>query len=224
MATKKSASKAAAAKRKAPAAARKVPAKKRKPPAAEAPKKANAAGKANHAALIRGINVGGHNALPMSVLSGFFVEAGCTDVRTYIQSGNLVFHASASEALALPKRIGKAIAQYLKRDVDVSVVVRSTAELARAIADNPYPSATEAPKTLHVGFLEAAPSAANIARLNVNQSATDKFTVHGKQLYLHTPLGYGKSKLTMAFFAKLGTPCTMRNWNTVLKLQSMLTS
>ncbi|MDB4991633.1 MAG: hypothetical protein JWN04_6811 [Myxococcaceae bacterium] len=175
-----------------------------------------------YAALIRGINVGGHNALPMQTLRTLFVEAGCSDVRTYIQSGNVVFQASAKLASSLPKQLGAQIAKHLKREADVSVVVRSAQELDQVIADNPYPQAAEAPKTVHVGFLEQAPSADKVALLSPKQSSTDVFEVRGKQLYLFTPEGYGRSKLTMSFFAKLDTPCTMRNWNTVLKLHSML--
>jgi uncharacterized protein (DUF1697 family) len=180
--------------------------------------------KPTHAALIRGINVGGHNLLPMTVLHAFFTDAGCSSVQTYIQSGNVVFHASSALAAKLPKLLGAQLAKHLGRSVDVSLMLRDSAALARAIEDNPYPDAVAQPKTLHLGFLEQAPSQEQIARLNQQQSAIDQFTVRGKELYLFTPDGIGRSKLTNSFFAKLGTPCTMRNWNTVLKLHSMLTA
>ena len=179
--------------------------------------------KPTHAALIRGINVGGHNLLPMTLLHAFFTDAGCRSVQTYIQSGNVVFHASPALAAKLPKLLGAQLGKHLGRSADVSVILRDSAALTRAIEHNPYPDAAAQPKTLHLGFLEQAPSHEQIARLNVQQSPSDQFTVRGKELYLFTPGGIGRSKLTMSFFAKLGTPCTMRNWNTVLKLHSMLT-
>ncbi|MDB4971902.1 MAG: hypothetical protein JWN48_243 [Myxococcaceae bacterium] len=176
-----------------------------------------------HVALIRGINVGGHNPLPMKVLSALFVEAGCTEVRTYIQSGNVVFRASPELAAKLSAQLGGAIAKQLGRALDCAVMIRSARELAGVIETNPYPGeAASDPKCVHVGFLEQAPTAAKKALLDPKRSLTDRFEVHGKELYWHTPEGLGRSKLTTAFFAKLGSPCTLRNWNTVLKLQSML--
>jgi uncharacterized protein (DUF1697 family) len=173
-------------------------------------------------ALIRGINVGKDNALPMAQLSSLFIDAGCSDVRTYIQSGNVVFRAPDELASGLPTLIGAQLARQLGRQRDISVVLRSRDELAHAIACNPYADALADPKSVHLAFLEEAPSAARVARLDPQQSETDRFAVLGKHLYLHTPHGYGRGKLTMRFFAQLGTPCTLRNWNTVRRLEALL--
>src|SRR5262245_5276588 len=104
-----------------------------------------------HVALLRGINVGGKNLLPMKGLVGLFTEAGCGSVRTYIQSGNVVFTATASGAKALPRRIEEAIAKRFK--IKAPVIVRTAKELAQVAAKNPFLAAGEDPDLLHVMFL-----------------------------------------------------------------------
>jgi uncharacterized protein (DUF1697 family) len=184
--------------------------------------RARARGQGTYVALIRGINVGGHGSVPMQRLASWFNEAGCADVRTYIQSGNVIFTATPTQLKSLAKQIGSHIAKWLGRAEDVSVVVRSARELDEIIAHNPYPAAASNGKTLHCAFLEQIPAATDGSPFAPQQASGASFALHGRELYLHTPEGIGHTKLNNAFFRDLRTPCTMRNWNTVLKLQAII--
>jgi uncharacterized protein (DUF1697 family) len=173
-----------------------------------------------HVALLRGINVGGKNILPMKTLAEIFAKAGCRDVTTYIQSGNVVFSAPAAVLKKLPRVISKQIADEFGHQVPV--VIRSHEELAAVIRDNPYLQAGEPEKTLHVMFLAATPGAEAVAKLDPLRSPPDRFAVAGHHVYLHLPNGMGNSKLTNAWLdAKLSTVSTARNWATILKLHEM---
>jgi uncharacterized protein (DUF1697 family) len=172
-------------------------------------------------ALLRGINVGGKNILPMKDLAAMFVAAGCTDVRTYIQSGNVIFSAPAGVVRKLPDQIAKAIEKRF--GYRVPVIVRTSEDLARAIRDNPFlkPGADEKP--LHVYFLADPPGAAAVTGLDPNRSTPDVFHVRNREIYLHLPNGMARSRLTNAYFdSKLSTVSTARNWATVRKLLEMM--
>ncbi|MBK9031338.1 MAG: DUF1697 domain-containing protein [Myxococcales bacterium] len=170
-----------------------------------------------HVILLRGVNVGGNNKLPMAALAALLTELGCTGVRTYIQSGNAVVDAGAALAKRLPAALAAAISSRL--GLTVPVVVRTAAELAAVTRANPFLARGADPATLHVGFLADAPTAARIAALDHDRSPPDAFAVHGRELYLWLPNGAGKSKLTNAYFDRaLATVVTVRNWNTVGKL------
>jgi uncharacterized protein (DUF1697 family) len=173
-----------------------------------------------HVALLRGINVGGAARLPMKSLVSLVVDAGCRDVGTYIQSGNVVFRASAILARRVPKLVSDAIAAHF--GFRVTIMVRTAAELSAVTRINPFLRAGEDPKSLHVGFLEAAPTRSRVDALDPKRSPPDEFSVRGREIYLLMPNGVGKSKLTTAYLeSKLGTPCTVRNWRTVLALVDM---
>jgi uncharacterized protein (DUF1697 family) len=173
-----------------------------------------------HVALLRGINVGGKNMLPMKALAEIFVKAGCRDVVTYIQSGNVVFSAPASVLKKLPGAVSAKIAETFGHRVPV--VVRSHEELAALIRDNPFRKAGESEKTLYVAFLADLPGAEAVAKMEPNRSPPDRFVVLGKHVHLHLPNGAGNSKLTNAWMdSRLSTISTMRNWATVLKLHEM---
>jgi uncharacterized protein (DUF1697 family) len=171
----------------------------------------------SHVALLRGINVGGCHVLPMKDLAGLFVAAGCREVQTYIQSGNVVFGATAAVARKVPALVAAAIQERF--GFESPVVVRTAAELLAVVRDNPYQHGTD---LLSVLFLAEAPSGAQVASLDPQRSAPDSFVVKGREVYLHTPRGLGRTKLTNAYFdSKLGTVSTGRNWRTVLKLVEM---
>ena len=170
-----------------------------------------------HVALLRGINVGGKNKLPMKELTTLFQEAGCAEVRSYIQSGNIVFRASAATAKRVPERVAAAILQRF--GYQVPVVIRSAQELGAIAEGNPYAEEGADPTSLHVGFLAERPSRAAIASLDPQRSPPDAFEVLGQQIYLRCPNGIGRSKLTVGYFERqLGTTTTLRNWRTVGKL------
>lgn len=173
-----------------------------------------------YVALLRGINVGGKNKLPMSALAEIFAEAGCTDVRTYIQSGNVVFSAPPILGRRLPDLISKRIADRL--GLRVPVVLR-TAEDIRLVAEaNPFLRAGTDPASLHVAFLADLPDPRHVAALDPKRSPGDSFVVLGREIYLSLPNGMARSKLTNAYFdSGLATISTARNWRTVLKLVEM---
>jgi uncharacterized protein (DUF1697 family) len=172
-------------------------------------------------ALLRGINVGGKNMLPMSELVDMFAAAGCADVRTYIQSGNVVFAATP----ACARRIPGQISQRIEKDFGFrpAVIIRTAEELSQVVAANPFLRRGASPESLHVAFLLEAP--ARIDTLDPDRSPGDSFIVQGQEIYLCLPNGVGRTKLSNDYFeSKLATKSTLRNWRTVLKLLELSSS
>ena len=172
---------------------------------------------ATHVALLRGINVGGHNKIAMADLRAMVTGLGFADVSTYIQSGNVLFSAAGTD----DEGIAKAIAAGLSATfgLDVGVVVVSRDRLAAVISANPYP-AEDNPKCLHVVFLATEPSPERLSQLAALQAAKggrDTVTAAGRALYLHTPDGFGTSELAKAL-TRLPSSGTARNWATTTKL------
>ncbi|MGH2488036.1 MAG: DUF1697 domain-containing protein [Candidatus Limnocylindria bacterium] len=173
-----------------------------------------------HVAFLRGINLAGKNRLPMKDLSGLFTDAGCADVRTHIQSGNVVFRAPPGLARRIPDLIQKAISNQF--GISVPVVTRSAAELRKVAQANPYLARDKDTSALHVAFLAAKPTSTQIKALDPDRSPPDEFIVRGRDVFLRLPNGVGKTRLTNAYLdSKLGTTSTLRNWRTVLKLVEM---
>jgi len=171
----------------------------------------------SYVALLRGINVGGSNKVPMAELRALFEALGYPDAQTYIQSGNVVFSARAGES-ALVADIEAAIEETFS--LQVPVVVRSRAQLAAVVASSPFDRA--APTAVHVAFLSGRPRTASVAALDPDRSPPDTFAVVGREVYLHYPNGSGRSKLTVDYLERvLGVRATARNWNTVTKLLAM---
>ncbi len=171
-----------------------------------------------YVALLRGVNVGGKNRLPMQRLLAILVAAGCRDVRTYIQSGNVVFRMD--DVSGLTATVESAITAEL--GIQVPVVLRSATEMAQAVAANPYLEAGVLEELLHVSFLKEMPSPGNVARLDCDRSPGDAFFVTGREIYLHLPYGVARTKLTNGYFdTVLGTISTQRNWRTVKTLAAM---
>lgn len=175
-----------------------------------------------HVALLRGINLGPHKRVAMPALRALAEELGHTDVATYIASGNVVF--TANDASPGPG-LERAIADEL--GVECRVVVLTCAELARAVAGNPYPDEPD-PKRVHAFFLTDEPGAAareHVARAQERAAAKgsrDEATIVGRVLYLHTPDGFGRSELAADLSrARSPAPGTARNWATVTKLLAM---
>jgi uncharacterized protein (DUF1697 family) len=173
-------------------------------------------------ALIRGINVGGKQ-LPMQSLRELLEELGCTDVKTYIQSGNAVFCSRATDASRLATRIAKAIAAH--HGFEPFVLVLSRDELAKVAAGNPYTKAVATePKFVHAFFLAAVPKAPDLEAMRKVKTASESFVLDGRTLYVHTPDGFGISKLAERAERLLGVPATARNWHTVTTLLEMSAS
>jgi uncharacterized protein (DUF1697 family) len=170
-----------------------------------------------YVALLRGINVGGNRKVPMADLVRVFTGAGCNAVRTYIQSGNVVFEAPGN-AKGLAAKLAEPIATRF--GFEVPVVVRTAAALEATTRNNPFLAEAGVDlEKLHVAFLASEPGAARVGRLDPHRSPPDRFRVVGTEIYLHLPNGVAPSKLTNAYFdSQLATTATMRNWRTVLKL------
>jgi uncharacterized protein (DUF1697 family) len=170
-------------------------------------------------ALLRGINVGGNHLLPMKRLVALMEMMGCADVRTYIQSGNVVFRHKAKSAAKLEQAITDAI--HMEFGFAPRVLVIDAAELDAAAKANPYPQANEEPKNLHLYFLESSPTKPDIAAMKAISVAAEQFVLRDKVFYLYAPEGIGKSKLAERVERLLGVAATARNWRTVTTLVEM---
>ncbi len=188
---------------------------------------------ASHVALLRGINVGGRNKVPMADLREVVTSLGHTEVTTYIQSGNVMFTTADTDTAKLAAALEAAIEDRF--GIWSSVVVLSRDELAQVLAGNPYPDEPN-PKLVHVVFLNAEPPEDLLARVAAAESAVaakgsrDTVQAAGQALFLHTPDGYGTSELAQALFRivsapakqkKQGLAATARNWATSTKLLSL---
>ena len=177
-------------------------------------------GEQRYVALLRGVNVGGKNKLPMADLRDIFAGVGCAAVQTYIQSGNVVFEAAQDLAGRAPGIVTQAIRRRF--GYETVVVVRSGEELRQVAASNPFDTSGD-PRFLQVAFLEDTPGAVAVSRLDPQRSPPDAFAVRGRNVYLHYPNGVARSKLTNEYLAsRLQTASTMRNWRTVLTLLKMV--
>jgi uncharacterized protein (DUF1697 family) len=185
---------------------------------------------ASHVALLRGINVGGRNKVPMAELREVVASLGAiTGVSTYIQSGNVLFSTEDTGTAQLASALEAAIAARF--GITCAVVVLTRDELAQILGDNPYADEPN-PKQVHVAFLGAEPSTELLDRLKAAESAAaargsrDTITAIGKALYVHTPDGFGNSELAQALFRIIGTgrhdlAVTARNWSTATTLLSL---
>lgn len=168
-------------------------------------------------ALLRGINVGGKNRLPMKELAALFVEAGCDDVRTYIQSGNVVFRTGPAGGVEISSIISASILDRF--GYQVPVITRTAREFQEIVQANPFVEAGAEADKLHVMFLAELPDGAQVETLDRQRSPGDEFAVRGREVYLHCPNGVARSKLTNSYFdSRLSTTSTSRNWRTVRKL------
>lgn len=175
-----------------------------------------------YVALLRGINVGGNKKVSMPLLKAMFEKLGYERVSTYINSGNVVFDAveTAESADMLEDRLSREIEKTFGFPVDV--IVRSAADMARIVANNPF--AEEGPPenlNLHVGFMSELPSPAKLERLMPFVNENDEFRIVDMEIYVAFRAGVRDSKLGNNL-NKLGVPITLRNWNTTNKLLAMV--
>ena len=161
--------------------------------------------------LLRGVNVGGNNKMPMADLRSLLEDLGLSDVRTYIQSGNVIFTSSTTpKSTTLEAAIEKRFA------IKTDVVLRSASELTVAVKNSPFSVSEEA--RVHVGFMAKKVPEAIVATVDRERFEPDRFAIVGSEVYLYLPVGIGQSKLPNYLIRQLKTPVTMRNWNTVNKL------
>jgi uncharacterized protein (DUF1697 family) len=173
-------------------------------------------------ALFRGINVGGNQPLPMKDLAALCERAGFRGVRTYVQSGNVVFQCSKGTSSLLGERIAGLVLE--NHGFQPKVIVVSVSELEKAAAENPFAKAESDPKSLHLCFLAELPGSPDIESLNRLRTSGESFVLKGKVFYLHTPHGFGASKLAARAERFIGVGLTARNWRTVIKLLELARS
>jgi uncharacterized protein (DUF1697 family) len=175
----------------------------------------------SYLALLRAINVGGKNKLPMKELVEIFAKAGCSNLQTYIQSGNVVFCAAPGELPRLPGLIRGRIAERF--GIQVPVVMRTAEQMRKIVRNNPFLKAGVSESELHVLFLADLPDRRRVESLDPQRSPPDEFVVRGQEVYLRLKNGAAESKLTNSYFdSKLATTSTGRNWRTVTKLLEMM--
>ena len=167
--------------------------------------------------LLQGINVGKHRRIAMSDLKAMVENLGHTDVKTHLNSGNVVFTAAVSSNDDLAREIEAAITSHL--GIDVPVVVRSRDEMRRIVGNNPFPAAAADHTTLHVTFLGGVLDPVAVASLAEREKGDDDCRVAGADVYLYYP-----NKITGAVFTLhgLNVVATSRNWRTVTRLAEMV--
>ena len=172
--------------------------------------------------ILRGINVSGQKKILMADLRTLYENLHFENVKTYIQSGNVVFKSEEKlEGADTSKKIEEAILK--KYGFNVPVIIRSLLEINKVIDSNPFLSEKDINlKKLHVTFLSEIPSKEKLQDLKSVDFSPDEFAIKGKEIYLHIPVSYGETKLSNSFFEKkLKVTATTRNWNTVNKLAEM---
>jgi len=172
--------------------------------------------------LLRGINVSGQKSIKMDSLRALYQTLGFTNIKSYIQSGNLIFDAPHND----PPKIITAIEKAIEREFGFSVPVqlRTPLDLTSIIDHNPFAEFTEEANGTRVlvTFLAESPAPDKVELLQEYVSQPEKLTVLDRHVYLHCPNGYGISKLSNTFLeSKLAVPATTRNWKTILKLHEM---
>jgi uncharacterized protein (DUF1697 family) len=177
--------------------------------------------KATYVALLRGINVAGHKPVKMDPLRKAFEALGFEEVKTYVQSGNIVFNAPTQASENLSKKIEEKILDDF--GISVPVTVKTSVEVAEVIKNNPFlqEKGIDSSK-LHVTFLSHAPEKTALKKLDALAKTPDQFRCSAKEVYLYCPNGYGETKLSNNALEKvLAVRATTRNWKTVNKLCEM---
>jgi len=172
-------------------------------------------------AMLRGVNVGGHQKVSMETLRTLCAGLGLRGVQTYIQSGNVVFHEDSGDAVALARKLEDGI--ETKFGFRVGVVVRTVAEMRKAIANNPFAGRPEVePNRLLVVFLASAPTRQIREQILGVACGPEELHVKGREMYVYYPNGMAGPTIPMVRIEKmLGCASTGRNWNTVNKLMAM---
>jgi uncharacterized protein (DUF1697 family) len=174
--------------------------------------------------LLRAVNLGARNKVPMPALREALAASGFADVRTYVQSGNIVASSRHRSARSVSDALRTLVRERF--EVDQPVVVRTPAQLAAVVEGNPFPQAAlERPKVLHVIFLTAAPAAEAVARMHTDELTRDVVRIVGDDLYVDFGESVHASKLSPAYFSRrLAVEGTARNWRTVLALAELSAS
>jgi uncharacterized protein (DUF1697 family) len=168
---------------------------------------------ARHIVLLRGINIGSRNRIAMPALREALEEAGFEDVRTYLQSGNVVLESGAK-----PESVQRKVEQLIQQrfGLEIAVVVRTKAQLAAVAKRNPLQKVATEPKRYQVTFLSKKLSAKAVRGLEEAAASDEQFVVAGREIYAWHPKTIARSKLWTKLAGKgLGVTATSRNWTTV---------
>jgi uncharacterized protein (DUF1697 family) len=173
-------------------------------------------------AMLRGVNVSGHNTIKMDALRGFCQDLGFRNVETYVQSGNVVFQTATENPAAVSKRIGETILQFL--GFNTPVIVRTSREMRNVILNNPLLKEKDMDSSkLHVTFLSETAQKGSVKKLETLATSPDRFYPASHEIYLYCPGGYGRTKLSNNAIEKvLSAKATTRNWKTTNALFEMV--
>ena len=171
--------------------------------------------------MLRGVNITGCNLIKMEALRELCVSLACSDVKTYVQSGNIVFRNAAKDPVKLGKKLEDGVESTF--GFRVPVVLRTESDLRTVVEENPFPEqAKTEPSKLLVSFLYGDPGEKRREQARAMTFSPEQVQFRGREIYVYYPLGQGQSKLRWGPIDKvLGTQGTMRNWNTVTKLLAM---
>jgi len=171
--------------------------------------------------LLRAVNLAGHKVISMDALRDLYAGIGLSHLRTYIQSGNVVFESPRDDLSELTRQIEAHIEQAF--GFHVEVFIRRPADFLHILSNNPFLNDRHAdPGKLYVTFLYQLLSEETRSKLANPTGTTDEYALAAQEVYLYLPNGYAHTKLSNSFFEKkLGTCTTTRNWNTINALYRM---
>lgn len=174
-----------------------------------------------HLALLRGINVSGHNMMKMDALKTMLENIGFTNVRTYLQSGNVFVDTDEESASKVGFIIKQEIFKVFGHEVPTIVIAKEDLELC--FKNNPFLKEKEADtKKLYVAFVSVALKSENINDLKISQFKPDEASIDGNRIFIKYAVGAGKTRFDQKYIEKkLNVNATIRNWNTVTNLLAM---
>lgn len=171
--------------------------------------------------LLRGINVSGHKKIKMSELKSLFENLGFQNVKTYIQSGNVIFSSKDDSKQKLETKISSGIKKNF--GFDVTILILNKEEIEHVFRTNPFIKMKKDNERLYVTFLEKIPPDENIKLLESKDYSPEEYIIDGKFIYLFFPNGYGNAKLNNNLFEnKLKVAATSRNWKTIKTLLELV--
>lgn len=175
-----------------------------------------------YVAMLRGVNVTGHNSIKMEQLRGLCDGLGFQKVETYVQSGNIIFQAKIENPAVLSKQIGGSILDSF--GFEIPVIVRTSNEMKNVVANNPFLKEKDVDSSkLHVTFLREATQKGSLKTLEKLATSQDRFYLASREIYLYCPGGYGRTKLSNNAIEKaLSVIATTRNWSTTNTLLAMV--
>lgn len=173
--------------------------------------------------LLRGINVGGHRKIKMAELRKMYEDLGFENVKSYIQSGNIIFQSQSTESSGFEKQLEEAILENF--GFEVPVIVRQKHEWQKVIQENPFLVNNTPIEELCLTFLSETPQTHSLDQLKSQETENDQIKVIGKHAYLKILGPYHKTPLNNNWIEKtLKVKATTRNWKSVLKIEEMLSN